>query len=248
MKLPLALGTPHKWFTWLDVITCFCWKLKVKSNLIQRVTTEFPYVGKLITSRILRLCQVSQKWPVIFLWLLLMLDYINYFSPAQQGFRTCFATEIWCLVIKGKVHILVKLVEVCATNYFAELLLLAAPVYWGVYSRRQTVSNRRRCCCFTGMHPPGPPLARPVLPRERGAMDRFIEYLVGDGPQNRCTISCKVEAILLNNALKCGDDVLYHVYITNILLINTNDRIIFINLTYRNLPDILVVKLVLQCR
>lgn len=38
---------------------------------------------------------------------------------------------------------------------------------------------------FAGMHPPGPPLARPVLPRERGAMDRVIEYLVGDGPQNR---------------------------------------------------------------
>ena len=36
-----------------------------------------------------------------------------------------------------------------------------------------------------GMHPPGPPLARPVLPRERGAVDRVIEYLVGDGPQNR---------------------------------------------------------------
>lgn len=36
-----------------------------------------------------------------------------------------------------------------------------------------------------GMHPPGPPLARPVLPRERGALDRVIEYLVGDGPQNR---------------------------------------------------------------
>ncbi|XP_045911015.1 endoplasmic reticulum junction formation protein lunapark-A isoform X1 [Micropterus dolomieu] len=42
-----------------------------------------------------------------------------------------------------------------------------------------------------GMHPPGPPLARPVLPRERGAMDRFIEYLVGDGPQNRCALICQ---------------------------------------------------------
>lgn len=39
--------------------------------------------------------------------------------------------------------------------------------------------------CFTGMHPPGPPLARPVLPRDRGALDKLIEYLVGDGPQNR---------------------------------------------------------------
>ncbi|KAM9448364.1 endoplasmic reticulum junction formation protein lunapark-A-like isoform 1-T6 [Salvelinus alpinus] len=36
-----------------------------------------------------------------------------------------------------------------------------------------------------GMHPPGPPLARPVLPRDRGTMDRVIEYFVGDGPQNR---------------------------------------------------------------
>uniref|UniRef100_A0A674DI33 Lunapark, ER junction formation factor n=1 Tax=Salmo trutta TaxID=8032 RepID=A0A674DI33_SALTR len=31
-----------------------------------------------------------------------------------------------------------------------------------------------------GMHPPGPPLARPVLPRDRGTMDRVIEYFVGD--------------------------------------------------------------------
>ncbi|XP_017278098.1 endoplasmic reticulum junction formation protein lunapark-A [Kryptolebias marmoratus] len=42
-----------------------------------------------------------------------------------------------------------------------------------------------------GMHPPGPPLARPVLPRERSAMDRVIEYLVGDGPQNRYALICQ---------------------------------------------------------
>ncbi|XP_054644160.1 endoplasmic reticulum junction formation protein lunapark-A isoform X2 [Dunckerocampus dactyliophorus] len=42
-----------------------------------------------------------------------------------------------------------------------------------------------------GMHPPGPPLARPVLPRQRGAMDRIIEYLVGDGPQNRFALICQ---------------------------------------------------------
>lgn len=43
------------------------------------------------------------------------------------------------------------------------------------------------CISFilTGLHPPGPPLARPILPRERGALDRIVEYLVGDGPQNR---------------------------------------------------------------
>ncbi|XP_036396252.1 endoplasmic reticulum junction formation protein lunapark-B-like isoform X2 [Megalops cyprinoides] len=42
-----------------------------------------------------------------------------------------------------------------------------------------------------GLHPPGPPLARPILPRERGAMDRVIEYLVGDGPQNRYALICQ---------------------------------------------------------
>lgn len=42
-----------------------------------------------------------------------------------------------------------------------------------------------------GLHPPGPPLARPVLPRERGALDRIVEYLVGDGPQNRYALICQ---------------------------------------------------------
>nr|XP_057938910.1 endoplasmic reticulum junction formation protein lunapark-A [Doryrhamphus excisus]XP_057938911.1 endoplasmic reticulum junction formation protein lunapark-A [Doryrhamphus excisus]XP_057938912.1 endoplasmic reticulum junction formation protein lunapark-A [Doryrhamphus excisus] len=42
-----------------------------------------------------------------------------------------------------------------------------------------------------GMHPPGPPLARPVLPRQRGAVDRIVEYLVGDGPQNRFALICQ---------------------------------------------------------
>lgn len=42
-----------------------------------------------------------------------------------------------------------------------------------------------------GLQPPGPPLARPILPRERGAMDRVVEYLVGDGPQNRYALICK---------------------------------------------------------
>ncbi|XP_076016488.1 endoplasmic reticulum junction formation protein lunapark-B isoform X2 [Genypterus blacodes] len=43
----------------------------------------------------------------------------------------------------------------------------------------------------SGMHPPGPPLARPILPRDRGAVDRVIEYLVGDGPQNRYALICQ---------------------------------------------------------
>ena len=31
----------------------------------------------------------------------------------------------------------------------------------------------------------GPPLPRPILPRERGYMERLLEYVVGDGPSNR---------------------------------------------------------------
>ncbi|XP_075385039.1 endoplasmic reticulum junction formation protein lunapark isoform X1 [Tenrec ecaudatus] len=42
-----------------------------------------------------------------------------------------------------------------------------------------------------GLHPPGPPLARPILPRDRGALDRVVEYLVGDGPQNRYALICQ---------------------------------------------------------
>ncbi|XP_060786025.1 endoplasmic reticulum junction formation protein lunapark-A isoform X2 [Neoarius graeffei] len=42
-----------------------------------------------------------------------------------------------------------------------------------------------------GMHPPGPPLARPVFPRDRGALDKLIEFLVGDGPQNRYALICQ---------------------------------------------------------
>ena len=38
---------------------------------------------------------------------------------------------------------------------------------------------------------PGPPLPRPVLPRERGYMDRMVEYLVGDGPSNRYALICR---------------------------------------------------------
>ncbi|XP_021254579.1 protein lunapark isoform X2 [Numida meleagris] len=44
---------------------------------------------------------------------------------------------------------------------------------------------------FLGLHPPGPPLARAILPRERGVVDRVIEYLVGDGPQNRYALICQ---------------------------------------------------------
>ncbi|XP_008427299.1 protein lunapark-B-like isoform X1 [Poecilia reticulata] len=42
-----------------------------------------------------------------------------------------------------------------------------------------------------GMYSPGPPLPRPILPRERGTVDRVIEYLVGDGPEKRYALICQ---------------------------------------------------------
>merc|ERR1711983_619044 len=42
-----------------------------------------------------------------------------------------------------------------------------------------------------GRSAPGPPLPRPVMPRERGYMDRGVEYLVGDGPHNRYALICR---------------------------------------------------------
>ncbi|NXH12714.1 LNP protein, partial [Bucco capensis] len=65
-----------------------------------------------------------------------------------------------------------------------------------VPSLQSNVSSRRPGSPATsvpgmGLHPPGPPLARPILPRERGVMDRVIEYLVGDGPQNRYALICQ---------------------------------------------------------
>ncbi|XP_070175331.1 endoplasmic reticulum junction formation protein lunapark-A-like isoform X2 [Littorina saxatilis] len=39
--------------------------------------------------------------------------------------------------------------------------------------------------------PPGPPMPRTVLPKDRGTMDKFIDYLVGDGPQNRFALVCR---------------------------------------------------------
>uniref|UniRef100_A0A3Q2XEF2 Endoplasmic reticulum junction formation protein lunapark n=1 Tax=Hippocampus comes TaxID=109280 RepID=A0A3Q2XEF2_HIPCM len=63
---------------------------------------------------------------------------------------------------------------------------LSAAVHQGVVARSPTSPIPG-----LGLHPPGPPLARPVLPRERGALDRVVEYLVGDGPQNRYALICQ---------------------------------------------------------
>ncbi|OCT61190.1 hypothetical protein XELAEV_18047213mg [Xenopus laevis] len=55
---------------------------------------------------------------------------------------------------------------------------------------QSNILQRRPGSPVTAVSGMGPPLARPILPRERGAMDRVIEYLVGDGPQNRYALIC----------------------------------------------------------
>ncbi|XP_069791899.1 endoplasmic reticulum junction formation protein lunapark-like isoform X2 [Narcine bancroftii] len=54
-----------------------------------------------------------------------------------------------------------------------------------------SVQSKQTSTPVMGLHPPGPPLARSILPRERGTVDRIIEYLVGDGPQNRYALICQ---------------------------------------------------------
>merc|ERR1719318_383228 len=38
---------------------------------------------------------------------------------------------------------------------------------------------------------PVPPLPRPILARDRGYLDKFVEFLVGDGPANRYALICR---------------------------------------------------------
>lgn len=49
--------------------------------------------------------------------------------------------------------------------------------------------------CFfyvISVRPPGqPPMPRPVLPRERTFVDKFVDYIVGDGPSNRYALICR---------------------------------------------------------
>ncbi|XP_065185124.1 endoplasmic reticulum junction formation protein lunapark-B-like [Sycon ciliatum] len=38
---------------------------------------------------------------------------------------------------------------------------------------------------------PGPPRPQPILPRERTSVDKMVEFLVGDGPNNRYALICR---------------------------------------------------------
>ncbi|XP_047107330.1 endoplasmic reticulum junction formation protein lunapark-B-like isoform X2 [Schistocerca piceifrons] len=38
---------------------------------------------------------------------------------------------------------------------------------------------------------PGPPLPRPIAPRERSVVDRLVDFLIADGPSNRYALICQ---------------------------------------------------------
>ena len=40
-------------------------------------------------------------------------------------------------------------------------------------------------------HAPLRPLPRPILPRERGLVDRMMDFFVGDGPNQRYALVCR---------------------------------------------------------
>ena len=40
-------------------------------------------------------------------------------------------------------------------------------------------------------NPPSRPLPRPILPRERGVLDRMMDVFVGDGPHQRYALICR---------------------------------------------------------
>ncbi|RUS79063.1 hypothetical protein EGW08_013168 [Elysia chlorotica] len=44
---------------------------------------------------------------------------------------------------------------------------------------------------YAGSYAPGPPMPRTILPQQRGTMDRLMDYLVGDGPENRYALICQ---------------------------------------------------------
>ena len=41
------------------------------------------------------------------------------------------------------------------------------------------------------IRPPGPPMPRPILPREKTVTDKLIDAIVGDGVGNRYALICK---------------------------------------------------------
>ena len=65
-------------------------------------------------------------------------------------------------------------------------------VYILIYVKLDNFSRvNMLCILFCLGSAQGPPLPRPILPRERGVVDRLLEYLVGDGPQNRYALICR---------------------------------------------------------
>ncbi|XP_013781641.1 protein lunapark-like [Limulus polyphemus] len=60
--------------------------------------------------------------------------------------------------------------------------------YVSGFIQNPVVSQRNR---QWGVRPTGPAMPTPVLPQQRNMLDRFIDYMVGDGPSNRYALICQ---------------------------------------------------------
>lgn len=56
--------------------------------------------------------------------------------------------------------------------------------------QQQMLSTQRPVAMNYG-NPPSRPLPRPILPRERGVLDRMMDFFVGDGPHQRYALICR---------------------------------------------------------
>lgn len=57
---------------------------------------------------------------------------------------------------------------------------------------------------------PASKLVRPILPRDRSALDKVVDYLLGDGPNNRYALICS--SCLSHNGMALQDDFEYVAY------------------------------------
>ncbi|XP_046403353.1 endoplasmic reticulum junction formation protein lunapark-B isoform X2 [Ischnura elegans] len=62
-------------------------------------------------------------------------------------------------------------------------------VSWGIAGPNMALLRNGGGVMMRG--PPGPPMPRPIPPYERSFLDRMVEYLVGDGPNNRFALICQ---------------------------------------------------------
>lgn len=52
-------------------------------------------------------------------------------------------------------------------------------------------ANNKQLALTAGTIPANIPMPRTILARDRSVLDKMVEYLIGDGPNNRFALICK---------------------------------------------------------